>query len=802
MEWIHANLLWFVPLAAVPLVLHLLTLHRLKTVELSTFRFLFDSYIQQRRRMKFVEALLAMLRTLFLLLLVVVCARPVVRHWGALFGGGSGRDVVLVVDASASMNARTEGVSAIERARRACHAVVESLGPQDRVTLVRAAARPVELCTRFSARAEAMGPLIDGLTPGAAHGNLYAAFLHLFDPRGPARKNATVYVFTDGQAAGWKELAAQGVERLVPENVHLRIVNVGSSRALENRGVVGTAPRPHRVVAGLPVVLRPLVVNDSPTETAQIDLRVVVEEKDVARRTLAVKAGATEQHEIVYLPTEPGVLRCRFEIPEDRFPDDDQFLFTLHVEPQIRVLLVNGGPATDPYEDECLYLRTALTCRPESARFEGAAVGAAGAAGGSSAAGTGAEQAAAAGEGVAALGGGTAEAATQPLLRSLDLREVPESGLSPQELASASVVILANCGGLNETHFGWLRQFVAEGGGLLIFPGERVNPQLYAQQFFAVPGPQRERLVPVEWEAPVGDAERYETFAQLASIDLAHPALSVFADPEARYLTTARFYRRFPIKVQAQRGRCWVLAAFAPGEPALIECPYRDGLVMLAAFAANARWSNLPLRPEFVPLVLRLVHHLQHRPEFELPGVVPADGALEVRVAAHWHPATGRVIDGAGRSQDLTFQRTGRRLAAASQRLETKGYYQVEVHGGRVEEPREGRAAFAVNLAPEESAFAAATPEQIRSWLPDVRHLSIVDATAEAQQAYGSIGEGREVWRWLLALVFLVIAVEFLLATAGGRRADHGEEPPVGERIRRFNPRAWLGGLTGADLTP
>ena len=72
MEFLHLGLLpYFLPLAAIPIVLHLLTLHRLKTVELSTFRFLFDSYVQQRRRMKFLEALIALLRTLFLLFLVL-----------------------------------------------------------------------------------------------------------------------------------------------------------------------------------------------------------------------------------------------------------------------------------------------------------------------------------------------------------------------------------------------------------------------------------------------------------------------------------------------------------------------------------------------------------------------------------------------------------------------------------------------------------------------------------------------------------------------------------------------------------
>src|SRR5690242_21391628 len=105
MSFLHLNiLLWALPLAAIPVLLHLLTLFRLRTVELSTFRFLFDSYVQQRRRMQFLEALLAMLRTLFLLALVAVIMRPMIKHWNDLFQGASGgREVVILMDCSASM---------------------------------------------------------------------------------------------------------------------------------------------------------------------------------------------------------------------------------------------------------------------------------------------------------------------------------------------------------------------------------------------------------------------------------------------------------------------------------------------------------------------------------------------------------------------------------------------------------------------------------------------------------------------------------------------------------------------------
>ncbi len=184
MPFLHPALLWLLPLAAIPVVLHLLTLHRLKTVELSTFRFLFDSYIQQRRRMQFLEALLAMLRTLFLLLLVLMIAGPIFSAHGALFGAGAagGRDVVLLVDCSASMNARSGGLSAFERAKSAALVVAKNLGAEDRLTLIQVGAEPRELFSHFTSDAKGIEEEITGLQTTASRGNVFAAVMHLFGP--------------------------------------------------------------------------------------------------------------------------------------------------------------------------------------------------------------------------------------------------------------------------------------------------------------------------------------------------------------------------------------------------------------------------------------------------------------------------------------------------------------------------------------------------------------------------------------------------------------------------------------------
>ena len=131
-------LLWFLPLAALPVILHLLNLSRLRDVQLPTYRFLMEGYVQQRRRLQLVEWLLLLLRTAVVALAVAALARPVVEHSGALFGGRGGRDVVFVIDTGMTTGLVTDGLSALHRIRAAVAAAVERLAPDDFVTLVRA----------------------------------------------------------------------------------------------------------------------------------------------------------------------------------------------------------------------------------------------------------------------------------------------------------------------------------------------------------------------------------------------------------------------------------------------------------------------------------------------------------------------------------------------------------------------------------------------------------------------------------------------------------------------------------------
>jgi hypothetical protein len=700
----------------------------LQTVELSTFRFLFDTDAHQRRRLRFLDVLLAALRVAILLVLVVIVCRPGIRPWRLLFGGEGAKDVALLVDCSASMNARSAGISALDRAKSVACRIVGALQPTDRVTVVRVTSRPEEVGGRLPADAQGLSQQIEGLQLSPGRGNVFAAISHVFSAARPAPVAQLVYLLTDCQADGWQEVSQQSLRGILPADTPVVVIDVGSRHAVPNLAAVGDPPTDGVIVAGSPTTLHARVAYFGTGVPAAAALGLFVDDKEVTRTSIAIQPGQTAARDFVYLPTEPGLHRCRFEILghfADGFPDDNLFRFILSVVPPPRVLIVDGDPTAEPYDREAVYVRSALAAHPGS------------------------------------------DPAGSSNNRSLPrVREVAESEVRPDVLRETDVVVLANCGGLRFDQFARLRDFVAHGGGLLILPGDRVDPRVYNDQFFAGPRPSTERLTPAAVGSWRGDPGQPEKFERLADFDASHPSMAPFRDPEARFLKSARYYRWFPLVVPERRDNAWRLAEFSDHTPALVESRFGDGLVMLAAFPANTRWSNLPLKPEFVPLILRLVSRLLPPPALQVPPVVEADGSATFTTATNWAPVSATVTDPGGRSRPMTFERAGPRFAADIDRCEQRGYYTVEVYGGDAARRETRTTSYAVNVAARESDFARLDQNRLRELMPGPR-LAYVDASADAIQLNGDVGSEREVWRPLLALLVALFVVEFMLATAG-----------------------------------
>lgn len=131
MSFLNPFILFGLFAAALPILIHLFTRTRSKTIPFSTLDFLKELQNQQIRRIKLRQILLLILRTLIIILIILAFARPTLR--GSLSGiaaPNAKTTIVIIVDNSISMM-RQNGASLFNQAKDKAADIIQLKRPGD-----------------------------------------------------------------------------------------------------------------------------------------------------------------------------------------------------------------------------------------------------------------------------------------------------------------------------------------------------------------------------------------------------------------------------------------------------------------------------------------------------------------------------------------------------------------------------------------------------------------------------------------------------------------------------------------------
>ena len=277
-------------------------------------------------------------------------------------------------------------------------------------------------------------------------------------------------------------------------------------------------------------------------------------------------------------------------------------------------------------------------------------------------------------------------------------------------------------------------QWIEAGGGAIVLAGPRLGARRIAD------------LAGVA--ALAGSADRRAGGgAMLGEVREEHPVFSPFRAAKAA-LTAPRFQRYARLEPAVGSD---VLARFDDGAPAVIERVQGEGRVILLAVAFDARESDLPLQPAFLPLTRRLALHASGHESTPLARTT----------GESWAPRRVR-REPVVAAPDGTLIRPEGTGAGAALLLQQVGVYAV--YEGRVDGAPRERAA--VNVAPGESDLVVASPADLLLGVGES-----ADSTLQGLTAPTSIElESRQrVWRWLIVLAALLLLGESVIASQGWR---------------------------------
>lgn len=701
---------------ALPVVIHLLSRRRDPVIEWGAMQFL-ELGPRSRRRINLADQLLMLARMLLIGLVALAMARPFLAPSPARatssgllgMGGKARRDVVLILDGSSSMGRRSGGSTPRERAIAWARNYVAGLGPGDSVAVLVAKDRVRPLVDPPSFDHARIDAALAAAPPARGSSDLSAAVAEAFRllerPGNPARD---IILLGDGHRVAWRpgEPARWALLRdlrdRLPVPPRLWALDFARDASPGDEGpdgsVVGLELSRPSLVPGLPATATATVANAGPgTLTRPIELLIDGQSaRGLGQMTGPIPAGGRASATFRVALDDPGshLLTARLAPADDPMPSDDEASRPVEVGPAVPTLLVDGEPSRDPLGGEVDFLRIALSPTGDDAPTVKASV--------------------------------------------TDAR-----GFTPESLKGQRAVVLANVDRLSPATATALDEFVANGGGLLIAPGDRTAAK------FADDAP----WLPATIGETRGSAPKREAVAHPAPRTFHGPALSPLGQGEAPALAEADL---FAYRVLTPREGASVIARLDTGEPWIVERPHGKGRVLVMASALDAEAGTLPVNPDFVPLVHELILGLGAGPPsgnvvrpgepivFDLPGVTVAPGT------------TLPLLTPDGATVRVPTSRSGESSRVRYAETSEPGVYRLtkpNPPGGSAYAlvAPDSREADPARLAPAEAArLSEGWP---LAFEPD-------PAALPDRIASGDASPRREVWRWLIFAALAGLCVE------------------------------------------
>jgi hypothetical protein len=729
MTFLNPILLAGLAAVSLPIIIHLLNRRRFQKVVWAAMRFIQASVEKNQKRMRIEDLILLALRCLLVALLALALARPALMSEAGGMLGQSKVTAVIILDHSRSMGMSDGTSTRLEKARRAAEQALESMpsGSATAVFLASDVVKPVIPEPTFDLNLARKVLREAALTDRSS--DLFPALQQALDVlQGRLALRREIYLITDGQSAGWRQLTEihRALEQARTEiRTHLILVNEHEEKNLglsELRLGGGLSP------VGQPLRFEVQVANYGKEEArhARVSLAIDGEAASEEQSVDAIPPGSSKHVTLFGKLRTEGFHSVAARLAGDRLPADDQRALAVRAIKELKVLLVDGEPGNEPRESEVFFVRNALVPVPP---------------------------------------GQAAEYFIQTTV--VTGPEFPQARLDDFD-----AVVLANVADLSEVGTRNLESYLRRGGGLLIFPGVRVNVKYYDDELF-----RRLRILPAAYGELRGEADQEDNFVTLQEKNYEHSIVSLWNDPAAGRLSSARFFRHYELLPERARetqtaqtpaapatgsmdavGPAQVIVKYNDGTPAIMERSWGLGRVVQFSSTADTAWNDLPVRLAFVPLLHRAVGAVVSRQDEDLNirvgeklrRRVPAD-YLD-KDAAIFKPRAGEVLRDLRRVElvngwpTLQFENT-----------DLAGIYDVSV----------GDPPYKIKFAAQADASESSLDELSDAQLSTLRDVATVVTWSPGMSLRNLVEKARtgvEFWLPLIVLCLVLAGVESFLA--------------------------------------
>lgn len=572
--------------ASIPIIIHLINKRKAISHRFAAIDFILQTEKRISVKFKLRQWILLILRTSLIIFLALALAKPFLRTFS---GGASEKNTptsnVIIIDDSYSMQYSDKGEMFFVSARTIAKKIIDSLTKDDDAAIIACSRIDTKTLPELDYDKRNLIHIVEQLQPTFTTTRitpaLDAALEVLTRAKAPVKR---IFLLTDLTRNSWDlDWFKTGNERLRNHVSNVHIVDLSEGRELKNVAITHIEPKVDTTKREGEAYIKVRISNFSPTRIKNLLAQVFVDQKKVTQGFFNIEASSSETKEF-FFDVEKGKDHIGWvEIPGDNLTPDNKRYFTINAAQKLDVLLVDGDPRTNIYESETFYLEKALNPGREHV------------------------------------------SSVKPTICSIH-------EINNFNFTDFDSVFLCNVETLPYEKIQELVKFVQEGGSVIFSLGSKVDPNYYNNSFHALLPHRLHTARTFSSDSPLSE----EQPLHLKITEPKHGILNILSETDISALSSAKFYRVFYID-PTPLGVCKTILSYSDNTPALIERQIDRGKCVLFTSSIDRDWTDMPVKPFFLPLMQQLCRYLS--------GTVSEEIQAEIFVKQDWQSPCPYDID-------------------------------------------------------------------------------------------------------------------------------------------------------------
>ena len=543
--------------AGIPVALHLLRKSKPTVVRWAPMEFLRKSLKETSKKIRLRDLILLLIRMAILILAALALARPSTL---SLFGSGP-VDAVILIDNSQSMSTLEGQTSRLDMALTSAKQLLGNLPTGSKARIISLTDHTVELSYNNSNESDAIASALLQIKPTDRSSNFYQGFANAIDLlKTSSFSQRKIFFFSDMQRPGWQNESSsfKTLVQNMPSSISIHMIRHGSDvdsniQILDFQPTAGIILANQRQTWGLTVRNRGI----KPATGIKTTLGLA-SDFDTAESAVIEKLDAGEERSITIdlLIPEDGHQIVKAVAGNDRFSRDNQKEKIVLARKKLQVLIVGAKSEIDTNRDNTFFLYHALRSGSSDSSNSG-----------------------------------------------IEVKVTSGRGATPDTLDETDIVfmvdpMLAGSDSVSDGFMEKLETWVSMGNTLVYFAGSNYaavsdSNIKNAGKFLPTTNP-TPNLVPstiaTENFPPVGWFNRFRS-APLNLINQSEFRKRVTFETSKDYQTSALGY-------------------FSDNQPLAEMKQLRAGFITLLPWVPDLSYSDLPLRPSFVPFIQTLLSRI------------------------------------------------------------------------------------------------------------------------------------------------------------------------------------------------